>query len=144
MLLLIQFWSFIAILDVEFSDGKIQSFAHQLIEVTEELVPDPEVDKLVNAVMSPDRDMLEEVVGQTEIALNRYYQRETTMDNLLLEALLDATGAELAFSNGWRYGAPVVEGEITVNDLWNMIPTNPPVSTVEMRGAEIVAMLEEN
>lgn len=136
--------SFIGRLDVEFSDGKIQSFAHQLIEVTEELVPDPEVDKLVNAVMSPDREMLEEVVGQTEIALNRYYQLETTMDNLLLEALLDATGAELAFSNGWRYGAPVVEGEITVNDLWNMIPTNPPVSTVEMRGAEIVAMLEEN
>ena len=136
--------SFIGRLDVEFSDGKIQSFAHQLIEVTEELVPDPEVDKLVNAVMSPDRAMLEEVVGQTEVALNRYYQLETTMDNLLLEALLDATGAELAFSNGWRYGAPVLEGDVTVNDLWNMIPTNPPVSTVEMRGAEIVAMLEEN
>jgi len=64
MLLLIQFWSFIAILDVVFSDGKIQSFDHQLIEVTEELVPDPVVDKLVNAVMSPDRDMLEEVVGE--------------------------------------------------------------------------------
>jgi sulfur-oxidizing protein SoxB len=53
---------------------------------------------------------------------------EATMDNLLLKALVDISGAELAFSNGWRYGTPVVPGPITVNDLWNIIPTNPPVS----------------
>jgi 2',3'-cyclic-nucleotide 2'-phosphodiesterase (5'-nucleotidase family) len=66
------------------------------------------------------------------------------MDNFLLQALLEGTDAQLAFSNGWRYGAPVVPGKITLNDLYNMVPMNPPVSTVELTGAEIVAMLEEN
>src|SRR5690625_6436380 len=66
------------------------------------------------------------------------------MDNLLLESLLDVSGAEIAFSNGWRYGAPIPPGEITMNDLWNIIPTNPPVSIVEITGAEIIQMLEEN
>lgn len=31
-----------------------------------------------------------------------------------------------------------------MNDLWNIIPTNPPVSTVKLTGAEIRRMLEEN
>jgi len=50
----------------------------------------------------------------------------------------------LAFSNGWRYGAPIVPGPITLNDLYNIIPMNPSVSTVELTGEEIKVMLEEN
>jgi 2',3'-cyclic-nucleotide 2'-phosphodiesterase (5'-nucleotidase family) len=69
---------------------------------------------------------------------------ETTMDNFLLQALLESSGAELAFSNGWRFGAPVVPGDVTANDLYNMVPMNPPVSTVELTGDEVLAMLEEN
>ncbi len=69
---------------------------------------------------------------------------ETTMDNFLLQALQAGTGAQIAFSNGWRYGAPILPGPITRNDLYNIIPMDPPVSTVELRGEEIRAMLEEN
>ena len=84
------------------------------------------------------------VVGETSTALNRATMLETTMDNFLLQALLESTGAQLAFSNGWRFGAPIIPGEVTVNDLYNMIPMNPPISTVELTGEEVVAMLEEN
>ena len=66
------------------------------------------------------------------------------MDNFLRQALLESTGAQLAFSNGWRYGAPVIPGPITLNDLYNMVPMNPPISTVELTGQEIIEMLEEN
>src|SRR5699024_8246207 len=57
---------------------------------------------------------------------------------------LDVSGAELAFSNGWRYGAPIPVGPITMEDIWNIIPTNPPVSVVDITGAELIDMLEEN
>ena len=76
--------------------------------------------------------MLSEVVGETTIDLNRYTTLESTMDNLLLDAIADAAGTEIAFSNGWRYGAPIPAGEITMNDVWNIIPTNPFVSTVTL------------
>lgn len=66
------------------------------------------------------------------------------MDNFLLQVLLESTGAQVAFSNGWRYGAPIIPGKVTLNDLYNIIPMNPPVSTVELTGEEIRAMLEEN
>lgn len=66
------------------------------------------------------------------------------MDNFLLQALIESTGAQLAFSNGWRFGAPIIPGDVTLNDLYNIIPMNPPISTVELMGEEIIDMLEEN
>jgi len=69
---------------------------------------------------------------------------ESTMDNFLLQSLIDLTGAEVAFSNGWRFGAPVPVGPVSVNDLYNIIPMNPPVSRVLLKGREIWSMMEEN
>jgi 2',3'-cyclic-nucleotide 2'-phosphodiesterase (5'-nucleotidase family) len=136
--------SFLGRLDVEVERGRVVDYRHQLIEVDHSIPPDPEVDDLVRQAIAPYVDKLSTVVGKTATALNRATTLETTMDNFLLQALQESTGAQLAFSNGWRYGAPIIPGEVTLNDLYNMIPMNPPISTVELTGEEIVAMLEEN
>src|ERR1035437_1225457 len=136
--------SFLGRLDLEIEGGRVVDYRHQLIEVEADITPDPEVDDLIRQGLAPYQRELSTVVGETATALNRGTMLETTMDNFLLQALLESTGAQLAFSNGWRFGAPVIPGEVTVNDLYNMIPMNPAVSTVELLGDEIVAMLEEN
>ncbi|MDD2308785.1 MAG: bifunctional metallophosphatase/5'-nucleotidase [Desulfuromonadaceae bacterium] len=136
--------SFLGRLDLEVERGRVVDYWHQLIEVEANITPDPEVDDLVRQAIAPYKEELSTVVGITATALNRATTLETTMDNFLLQALLESTGAQLAFSNGWRFGAPVIPGEVTVNDLYNMIPMNPPISTIELTGEEIVAMLEEN
>lgn len=136
--------SFLGRLDLEIEGGRVADYRHRLIEVEAGTGPDPEVADLVRHALAPYQEELSTVVGRTATALDRATMLETTMDNFLLQALLESTGAQLAFSNGWRFGAPVVPGEVTVNDLYNMIPMNPPVSTVELTGEEIVAMLEEN
>ncbi|MCA1757249.1 MAG: 5'-nucleotidase C-terminal domain-containing protein [Bacteroidales bacterium] len=122
--------SFLGRLDLEMDGGQIVDYRHRLIEVEPSIKPDPEVADLVKQALAPFRNEMAEVVGETSTALNRETTLETTMDNFLLQALLDSTGAQLAFSNGWRYGAPIVPGQITLNDLYNIIPMNPPVSTV--------------
>jgi S-sulfosulfanyl-L-cysteine sulfohydrolase len=136
--------SFLGRLDLEIDGGRVVDHRHQLIEVEANIYPDPEVDDLVRQALAPYQEELSTVVGTTATALNRSTMLETTMDNFLLQALLESTGAQLAFSNGWRFGAPIIPGEVTVNDLYNMIPMNPPISTVELTGEEIVAMFEEN
>jgi sulfur-oxidizing protein SoxB len=131
-------------LDLEIQGGRVVDCQHQLIEVAASVKPDPEIDDLVRHALAPYREELSTVVGITATALNRGTMLETTMDNFLLAALLESSGAELAFSNGWRFGAPIIAGAVTVNDLYNMVPMNPPVSTVELTGDELLAMLEEN
>jgi S-sulfosulfanyl-L-cysteine sulfohydrolase len=136
--------SFLGRLDLEVHGRQIVDYKHRLIEVEATIQPDPLVDALVKQALAPYKDELAEVVGETSTALNRETTMESTMDNFLLQALLESTGAQLAFSNGWRYGVPIVPGEITLNDLYNIIPMNPPVATVEITGEELKTMLEEN
>lgn len=136
--------SFIGHLDLEVDEEGIKNYDHDLVDIDESIKKDPKVKDMVEEVMKPYRDKLDEVVGYTEIGLNRYRVMESTMDNLLLEALIDTTDAEIGFSNGWRYGAPIKPGPITLEDLWNIIPTNPPVSVAEITGKELKEMMEEN
>ena len=126
------------------SQGKIVKFKHKLINVAEDIQPDPEANDIINHILNPYEDILSQVVGYTKTGLNRNTVLESTMDNFLLKSLLAETGTQIAFSNGWRYGAPVPPGKITLNDLYNIIPVNPPVSTVELTGKEIWMMMEEN
>jgi len=136
--------SFLGRLDLEVEGGQIVDYRHWLIEVAADIQPDPSADELIRHALAPYKGDLSEVVGETATALNRGTTLEATMDNFLLQALLENTGAKLAFSNGWRYGAPIVPGKVTLNDLYNIIPMNPPVSTVELTGEELAMMLEEN
>jgi 2',3'-cyclic-nucleotide 2'-phosphodiesterase (5'-nucleotidase family) len=108
--------SFITRLDLTIEDGKIVDYQHQLIEVSESIEPDKEVDDLLENAMRPYRLILGEVVGQTRVPLDRGLNLEATMDNFLLTTLLQHTGAEIAFSNGYRYGAPIMPGPILMND----------------------------
>jgi sulfur-oxidizing protein SoxB len=136
--------SFLGRLDLKIDGRQIVDFHHHLIEVEAAIQPDPITDELVKQSLAPYKNDLSEVVGETVTALNRGTIMESTMDNFLLQSLLESTGAQLAFSNGWRYGAPIVPGKIILNDLYNIIPMNPPVSTLELSGEEIKIMLEEN
>ena len=136
--------SFIGRLDVEVADGRIVSHRHQLIPVDDALDEDTGMRALVDEALAPHRSMLGEVVGTVTSPLHRYGMLSAPMDDVLLEAIAEAAGTDIAFSNGWRYGAPVAPGPVTMNDLWNIIPTNPPVSVVDLTGAELHEMLEAN
>ncbi len=136
--------SFIGRLDLRIDSGKVTDYRHELVEIHENMSPDEEVQRLVDEIKVPHEDILEEIVGETEIGLARDKVMETTMDNLLLKALIDSSSAEMAFSNGWRYGSAVPPGKITIEDLWNIIPTNPPVSVCDISGQELWDMMEKN
>ncbi len=136
--------SFLTQLDLTIENKKVTDFHHQLIKIDEGIPVDGEVAALVQQVVDPYREQLNEVVGETAVALDRGYNLETTMDNFLLSAMMKYSGAEMAFSNGWRYGAPVPPGKITLNDLYNMVPMNPPIATVDLTGRELISMLEKN
>ncbi len=136
--------SFIGRLDLIIKEDRITGFKHQLITVSESIKPDPQVEDLVNRTLDPYLDWLNQIVGYTSTGLNRNTILESTMDNFLLKSIIEENEAQIAFSNGWRYGAPVPPGKITINDLYNIIPVNPPVFTVELTGREIWLMMEEN
>lgn len=136
--------AFIGRLDVQVEQGRIVAHHHRLLDVNAAIDEDAGMRALVEAALAPAREALAEVVGRVSSPLHRYAMLSSPMDDVLLEALADAAGTRIAFSNGWRYGAPIPAGPVTLNDLWNIIPTNPKVSTAVLSGAELHEMLEGN
>lgn len=136
--------SFLGHLELIIQDKKVINYQHKLVLLDQKVEDDIKMKDLVAESMKPYRHKLDRVIGQTETALHRNGVLESTMDNLLLQSMLDYSNADMAFSNGWRYGAPIPIGEITENDLWNIIPVNPPLSETILTGKEVWDMLEEN
>ena len=136
--------SFLGRLDLEMRDGRVADYRHELLEVREQIAPDPKVDAMVRKVLKPYGEDLSCVVGEVGTALNRNANLESTMDNFLLTAIREQAGTPLAFCNGWRWGAPVNPGPVTKNDICNIIPWEEAICTVDLTGRELVQMLEEN
>lgn len=125
-------------------DGSIALVEHALIEVSALIAEDDQLRRLTGEALAPFRTELSVVAGRTPVALNRATMLASTADDMLLDSMLECTGAEIAFANGWRYGAPVPVGDVTVNDLYNLAPMDPEIMLVELTGAEVWAMIEEN
>lgn len=134
---------FMGHISLNIKNKRINDFEYQLVAMDDSVESDSEVSKLIDEVMKPYRKLQNEIVGHSEKILHRYDTLNSSMDELLLNSIRSKTDAEIAFCNGWRYGAPI-QGDISVWDLYNMIPMNPPISTVELSGKEILEMLEKN
>lgn len=136
--------SFLGRLDLEVEAGRIARWNHRLITLDATIDLDPGVRSAVDDALAPFADESKEVVGSTAVPLHRMALLETPMDNLILEAYLRLTDAEVAFSHGWRFAPPVPAGPVTLGDLWAMIPTDPEIFTARMTGRQIFDMLEAN
>lgn len=136
--------SFVGRLDLEIERDRVTNWSHSLVPMDGNIASNRDMSALIEGIVSPHQERLCRIVGHTSVPLHRYGILESSMDDLLLEAIAVAAGTAIAFSNGWRYGAPIADGPITLRDLWNIIPTNPPVSIVTLKGSEIRTMIEEN
>ena len=136
--------SFLGHLKINIEDKRITGHQYDLIKVAQHISPDMEMEKIIGDILQPYQTIKKNVIGSTEMTLHRYNTMNSSMDNLLLSAVRYVSDTEISFSNGWRYGAPISSGNITEDDLFNIVPMNPPVSTVDLTGQEIIDMLEEN
>ncbi|TJZ89908.1 bifunctional metallophosphatase/5'-nucleotidase [Paracoccus gahaiensis] len=136
--------SFLGRLDLTVERGRIIRHDHQLIPINLDLPEEADVAEMVTQAVAPVAGMRRFIVGQTDQILHRATCLDAPMDDVLLAAIAQAADTQIAFSNGWRYGAPIPAGPVTLHDLWCIIPTTPPIETVELSGSEIIAMMEEN
>lgn len=137
--------SFIGHLDLTIENGSIVNVKHELIPLYEEAYQeDGEVKEAVESILTPYFPFMEEQVGTTDHILHRMTLNEAPMDHLITDAYLHAYEADLAFSHGWRYAAPIPAGPITLYDLHSIIPTNPEVFTINIEGAVLMKVLENN
>lgn len=90
--------------------------------------------------------ILNEVVGNTSVLLNGergdVRTKETNLGNLITDAILWATKADLALTNGGGIRASIEAGDITKKQVKTVLPFNNYIETRELTGAKIKEALE--
>jgi S-sulfosulfanyl-L-cysteine sulfohydrolase len=137
---------FLAVLDLDVKGGRIADYRYRLLPVFARLLPaDREMARLIEATRAPYAEKLSEELAVSEELLYRRGNFNGSMDQLILDALMEAKGAEIAFSPGFRWGTTILPGEaITYEQIMNQTAiTYPNAVATQMTGATIKANLED-
>jgi sulfur-oxidizing protein SoxB len=137
---------FLAVLDLDVKGGRIADYRYRLLPVFANLLrADRDMAKLIEAERAPYLEKLAERLAVSEALLYRRGNFNGTMDQLILDALMQAKGAEIAFSPGFRWGSTILPGEaITYEQVMNQTAiTYPHTSVSELSGAAIKTILED-
>ena len=68
--------------------------------------------------------------------------RETNLGNLVTDAIISGTGADIAIVNGGVIRASIEPGDITVGDVIMALPFADYVVVKEVSGKDVIAALE--
>ena len=137
---------FLGVLDFDVKDGKVAAFKYRLLPVFANILPaDAEMAALIRKIRAPYEARLGEVLARTDGTLYRRGNFNGTGDQLLLDAMMAAQDAPIAFSPGFRWGTSLLAGQdITREWLMDMTATTYSYATVtEMTGATIKTVLED-
>ncbi len=107
--------------------------------------PDPQVEKVLAPIIEDVNKVMGEVVGSTSVFLARRGKfPETIMGNIITDSMRAATGAEVAFTNSGGIRADIKEGEITYGDVYNVLPFDNGLVTMELTGRQLKGVMEES
>lgn len=130
-------------LDLKVRHKKVVGFENSIIRIVAKDIPaDPKIAKIIEQAYAPYKDQLERVIGVTRTMLYRRARWQSTMDNFITDAYKDLMNADVAFGPAWRFGATILPGNIRVEDVYNMVPTQGSIITYTMSGQVIKNVLE--
>lgn len=136
--------SFLGRLDLTLkATGGIDKYAFKLIPVHENaFTENASVASTISRVLEPHRPRMGELLCQTRTNILRYDVFETNADNLISDAIRDTARVDIGFTNGFRFAPPVVAGNFTQADLWNLLPLDTRMKIGWVTGKELRTYLE--
>ena len=136
---------FVSRLDLDVQSGKIAAHRFRLIPIlADAIAPDPDMAEIVARLRTPFDKAQRRVLGKAESLLYRRDALESTVDNMILDALAETANAEIALSPAFRWGATLLPGQdITVEDVMSYVAISDGNSyRTQMTGAVLKAALE--
>ena len=127
-------------------DGQVLGYTFNQIILSSD-VPEVEAVNEIIAGYQADLDaQMEEVIGQcaSDIAWSSPLVRtqESPLGNLAADALRDYCDADIAIQNGGGIRAGLTAGDVTVGDVFAMLPFDNKVTLVEVTGQTVWDALE--
>jgi len=137
---------FLAVLDLDVRGGAVKGFQYRLLPVFANLLePDKDMVALISKVRAPYEKKLAEKLAVSEGLLYRRGNFNGTFDQMILDALMEVKGAEIAFTPGFRWGTTLLPNQtITLEHVMDQTAITYPYTTVNnVTGEAIKNILED-
>jgi len=137
---------FLAVIDLDVHGGQVRDCHYRLLPVFADLLKaDADMAAHIRRLRAPFENKLSERLAVTESLLYRRGNFTGTFDQVILDALMETQGTEIAFSPGFRWGTTLLPGQvITLESLMEQTAiTYPYVMVTEMTGETIHRILED-
>ncbi len=139
----------VGMLNLVVAGGKVTSFDGGLVQMKANM-PAPAADHPVGATLAKYNAALTEKmaikVGRTEAALDgeraNVRTRTTNLSNLITDAMREFSGADMVLTNGGGIRASIKAGDITIGDIYTVLPFTNTIVAIELTGDKIVSALE--
>jgi sulfur-oxidizing protein SoxB len=137
---------FLSVLDLKVNDGKVRDYRYRLLPVFANLLePDAKMRAYIERTRAPFTARLQEKLAVTESLLYRRGNFNGTFDDVILDALMEVQGADIALSPGVRWGVSALPGEpVTFEHVMSLTAlTYPTVTLRDLTGEQIKDVLED-
>lgn len=150
--LLVQFGEYakhLGVITLEFNEQK-KLVTKQAFNITADdaktLAPHSQFSDMIKHTQAKQSLILDQVIAHSVNKLDgeRAVVRasESNLGNLITDAMLHASDANIALTNGGGIRASIEEGEITIGDVITVLPFGNFIVTLEVTGEELKAALE--
>lgn len=136
------------IVTLKIASGKVTAKSAKLMDAksAKELPQDQAVVDKIAAITESQKAILSQVIGKTSANLDgvREHVRagETNFGQLVTDAMIDATKADLAITNGGGIRASIDMGDITKDNVLTAFPFGNYLVTKNIKGKDILVALE--
>ena len=137
---------FLGVMDLDVRHGKVQGYKYRLLPVFSNLIEaDRTMSDYIKKVRAPYEAKLNEKLAVTEELLYRRGNFNGTFDQVIVDALMEVKGADMAFSPGFRWGTSLLPGDtITMERVLDQTCITYPATTLnELTGQQIKDVLED-
>jgi len=137
---------YLSVLDLDVRGGRVADFRFKLLPVFSNLLPaDKPMADLIAKVRTPYKAKLEEKLAVTESLLYRRGNFNGTIDQMIVDVLMEAQDAEIAFSPGFRWGTTLLPGDaITFEHVMDQTAITYGTATLNnLSGEDIKTILED-
>ncbi len=137
---------FLGVMDLDVKNGKVVGYKYRLLPVFSNLIEaDKPMAEYIKKVRAPYEAKLNEKLAVTEDFLYRRGNFNGTFDQVIVDALIEVKGADMAFSPGFRWGTSLLPGDtITMERVLDQTCITYPATTLnEMTGQQIKEVLED-
>lgn len=129
-------------LDITLDRSGVQALRGTLLPLDRTVAGDPTVDAAWAAQQAAQQAGLDQVVATLAAPAPLAYAAESSLANLLADALLDRTAADLALVLPGHLRRPLAAGPVTVADMIHTLGTPTHPATVSLTGRQVRALLE--